>query len=222
MKTPFIILLLLPFSLIAETFKPVQVDSDRVLVYPTDFFAKNSNALNSAVSANAGATGKLDATNGVAVNMSVTSLIANGLSATNATFAGTVTASSGSTINVASGASFVAAPGSSVTAPKVSLTGDTSGFASTDAITKGYVDQESTVSRVYTDVRSVDIVDNMSELQALGVSNTYAKVAVVRFNTGYDGAQGYWLWDPIATAVESARIKRANSVPSGAGRWVKQ
>lgn len=105
----------------------------------------------------------------------------------------------------------------------ITISEDLSAAGSTAGATKGYVDQNDNVTRAFVNARAVNVVQNQTEMLALAVTTTYAQMAVVRVSTGSDGAAGPWIWDPAATAVESARIKKSpNLSPGDAGRWIKQ
>lgn len=201
MKNLWLIFLILPLSLCAETITSVMVDGDYVLVRPTNFFTVNSNALNRAVSASAGATGKLDATNGLAVT----------LTTTNATLKGTTAVPSGGGVNLEAGSAMSVANGAYIFVRNLFLTGDPFASGDTEPASVGYVK-----------FKSEALVDDLASLKALQVNNSVQRRAYVKAATGSDNANGPWYWDPASTATVTAVCVASDYVsPGSAGRWFK-
>lgn len=185
-------------------FQTVTTDVAGRLRGPVTFFIASSNYLWQAL-------GVTNLSELLAGKASLTNAVLVSATATNLTLTGTATVPSGSALVLPSGAVFIAAAGSTISADRINLSGHPTNATPTGAATKGYVDYQST--RFAADLTALLSVD---------VSTYLNRFAIVRANTGSDGAAGLWVWDPDNTAAETAVVKKSALLDSGsAGRWLK-
>lgn len=185
-------------------FQTVTTDVAGRLRGPVTFFIASSNYIFQVL----GVTNLADVLAGKA---SLTNAVLVSPTATNITLTGSATVPSGSALVLPSGSVFLASAGATVAADRINLTGHPTNATPTGATTKGYVDFQST-----------RFAANLSALLSVEVSTYLNRFAIVRNNTGSDGAAGLWIWDPENTAAETAVVKKSALLDSGsAGRWLK-
>ncbi|MBN8247470.1 MAG: hypothetical protein J0L84_08510 [Verrucomicrobia bacterium] len=121
------------------------------------------------------------------------------------------------------GGTLTLGPGAVLVGRLIAIEGDPSTLSSTNAITKGYVDQVTGVIFSALDQRTTLFVTNLAQLRAVSaLSLDRYRPAEVLEDTGGDKAKGRWIWHPFLVAGETAQIVRPNSLGVlDPGRWIK-
>ncbi|MBN8245879.1 MAG: hypothetical protein J0L84_00385 [Verrucomicrobia bacterium] len=125
--------------------------------------------------------------------------------------------------NATVGGTFTLQPGAAIIGRVITIEGDPNTLSSSNAITKGYVDQVTSVMFTALDQRTTLYVTNLAQLRAVSaLSLDRYRPAEVLEDTGGDKAKGRWIWHPFLVAGETAQIVRPNSLGVlDAGRWIK-